>query len=216
MTHSWPNNAGGTLIDNPSSFAATILKKKYFPRTSLWDATVPANASFTWRSVLSARELLQQGLKWVVGDGRTVLFWKDKWLNEVPGGRIFSVPPTDDHANSTVADWRLPDGSGWREEELANLLSQEELRAVKQTHIAESGLEDFLSWTHTKNGEFTVRSAYHLEMERRSGGTSTSVPGQNRSFWKKLWQANVPPKVKNLMWRAVSKGLPTMSTLARR
>lgn len=33
---------------------------------------------------------------------------------------------------------------------------------------------------------------------------------------KKIWLAKVPQRVKNLVWRAVSNGLPTMSTLAKR
>lgn len=62
------------LVNNPSSLAARVLKGKYFPRSSLWEATIPPTASYTWRSILSARELLQHGSKWVIGDGHCVRF----------------------------------------------------------------------------------------------------------------------------------------------
>lgn len=35
----------------------------------------------TWRSlILEIREVVVPGVSWVLGDGRTVRFWRDKWL----------------------------------------------------------------------------------------------------------------------------------------
>lgn len=71
-----------------------------------------------------------------------------------------------------------------------------------------------LARCHTKNGEFSVKSAYHLEMQRRGGVASGSGEDPNKRLWAKIWQAEV--KVKNFAWRATCDGLPTMCTLARR
>lgn len=48
-------------------------------------------------------------------------------------------------------------------------MTKAELGAIVQVRCGDSGSPDFLSWCYTKNGEFSVRSAYNLEMERRSG-----------------------------------------------
>lgn len=35
----------------------------------------------TWRSITAGlREVVLSGMSWVVGDGRKIRFWKDKWL----------------------------------------------------------------------------------------------------------------------------------------
>lgn len=82
------------LVSNSNSFDASILKGKYFHRTSFWDANTPPDASYTWKSIMSARELLLHESRWIIGDGRSVRFWKDKWVPGLPGGRILSQPPT--------------------------------------------------------------------------------------------------------------------------
>lgn len=73
-----------------------------------------------------------------------------------------------------------------------------------------------MSWPYTKKGEFTVRSAYNYELQRRNRDSGPSDSSASQWLWKKIWEAKVPPKVKNLVWRALRNGLPTMNTLASR
>ena len=106
--------------------------------------------------------------------------------------------------------------SQWHVEALQEAVTPGELTAITSTMVASSDQEDFLAWPHSKNGEFTVKSAYHLELQKRKGGVGTSSMSDNKWFWKKIWLANVPPKVKNFFWRASRGGLPTMDVLAKR
>lgn len=46
------------------------------------DATLGAKPSYAWRSILHGRELLEKGLKRVVGNGRSLYVWTDKWLED--------------------------------------------------------------------------------------------------------------------------------------
>lgn len=98
------------LATNPTSFAATVLRGKYFLRTDIWEEKIPQQASFTWRSIMSARELVKEGSRWVVGNGRKVKFWKDAWVKDLPGGRIMSIAPNEDAANSVAAEWMDAEG----------------------------------------------------------------------------------------------------------
>lgn len=66
---------------------------------------------------------------------------------------------------------------------------------------------------HTTRGEFTVRSAYHFELERRKGNIGTSDQSLNWGLWRRIRTAQFPQKVKSLTWRASSDGLPTMDAL---
>ncbi|GMP44103.1 hypothetical protein CsSME_00013193 [Camellia sinensis var. sinensis] len=40
-----------------------------------------SNPSYTWRSIFKARPLSVEGLRWQIGDGRSVQVWGDRWLN---------------------------------------------------------------------------------------------------------------------------------------
>ncbi|KAG6626441.1 hypothetical protein CIPAW_15G048300 [Carya illinoinensis] len=67
------------------------------------------------------------------------------------------------------------------------------------------------------DGIFTVKSAYHLYMEKLC-----SSPGESfhrteyNSCWKELWALNIASVVKNFLWRACSKPLPTKLNLYKR
>ena len=203
------------IVTTPDSLAARVLKGKYFPRTSFWEAKVMTNASYTWRSIVGAKELLAQGSRWIIGSGHNVRFWKDKWLPNLPGGRIFSNPP-DGHHEDSVAMWYNEEGGGWRRDEIAPWVTVTELEAILKTRVSGSGSHDFLSWCHTKNGEFCVRSAYHLEMDRRNGNVGGSSGNKEKQLWKQIWGARVPQRVKHLVWRAITNSLPTRQKLAER
>lgn len=182
----------------------------------MWEAKIPPNASYTWRSIMAAREVIKEGSRWIIGAGHSVRFWKDKWVTGLPGGRLLSSPPHDENANCTVAEWRDHNNAEWISEAMYECLAEDKITTIKQVRGAENDQPDILSWSHTRNGEFSVRSAYHFIMENRGGNVGTSNLEASRWLWKKIWRANVPRKVRNLVWRAANDGLPTMDKLARR
>jgi hypothetical protein len=75
-----------------------------------------------------------------------------------------------------------------------------------------------VAWNFTKNGIFSVRSAYHLQMKLRNtrgaGAISSSSVDQHKG-WLGLWGADVPGKVKIRVWRLLKNGLALGSELQR-
>lgn len=61
------------------SLAYTILKAKYFPNTDFMGASLSLNGkpSVTWRSIMSAQELLRAGCRRTVGSGKDINIWID-------------------------------------------------------------------------------------------------------------------------------------------
>lgn len=49
------------------------------------------NPSFAWRSLLAARDIIMEGSRWQVDDGRTIEVAKHVWLPHAP---IFLQEPT--------------------------------------------------------------------------------------------------------------------------
>ncbi|GLJ50654.1 hypothetical protein SUGI_1079250 [Cryptomeria japonica] len=52
---------------------SSVLKKKGLPR-----------GSKIWNNILSCRDPLSHGLRWIIGNGKNILFWEDCWLGEGP------------------------------------------------------------------------------------------------------------------------------------
>jgi hypothetical protein len=72
-------------------------------------------------------------------------------------------------------------------------------------------------WSGTKNGCFTIRSAYHFEMHRRaqSLGECSSI-GEQHVFWKAIWQIEAPAILKNFAWKISNNLLPTKHNFDRK
>ena len=96
------------LVNMPSSLAARVLKAKYYPSSSIWEAKALSNASYMWKSVLWGRNLVAQGMRWKVGDGYDISIYHSRWIPLLWNFKVIS--PRILPNNSIVAD--LLDESG--------------------------------------------------------------------------------------------------------
>jgi hypothetical protein len=72
-------------------------------------------------------------------------------------------------------------------------------------------------WLGTKNGDVTVKTAYHMaieNMEDSKGNSSTS--DINKQFWRKLWSIKVPLVARVFLWKACSNILHTKLNLHKK
>jgi hypothetical protein len=60
------------LHQDPDSLVARIFKAKYFAHGAVLETSLGSRPSYVWRSLLSASDLLKQGLIWRVGDGKSI------------------------------------------------------------------------------------------------------------------------------------------------
>ncbi|KAL0366933.1 UNVERIFIED_CONTAM: hypothetical protein Sradi_3583400 [Sesamum radiatum] len=65
------------LLTGPGCLVSKVLKAKYFPRHHLFEAQVGVRPSFTWRSIIAARDLLRSSCRWRISLGHLVDVWKD-------------------------------------------------------------------------------------------------------------------------------------------
>lgn len=87
-------------------------------------------------------------------------------------------------------------------EELLLLVSNEEKETISKMRCGKSGSNKFIMWCHTKNGEFSVRSAFYLELERRSGNLDSLNGDPLKILWKQIWEAKVLERKLNV-WHGV-------------
>lgn len=82
---------------------------------------------------------------------------------------------------------------------------------VEQIVVGGSTTEDYMAWNYTRNGQFTVRAAYHLCMAQKryqSGRLESYSPVIMHQGWLPLalWAASIPNKVKMHMWKILKNG----------
>lgn len=77
--------------------------------------------------------------------------------------------------------------------------------------------QDRLIWAGTKNGLYSVRSAYHLELDRRTREQSScSMYHAQSMVWLVIWKLNIRRGAQMFLWRACNEILPTIEKLFSR
>lgn len=204
---------GWRLLNDNNSLWARVLRKKYVVgniHDSTW-RTVGKNVSSTWRSVaMGIREVVSAGHSWVIGNGRGIRFWKDRWL---AGQTLMSVVIADlpENYESITARDLWVEGRGWDFTRITPFVTEEtrlELLAVVVNTA--TGGQDRLSWGETPTGQFTVKSAYDLI-------SRDDAPRANMgSFFCSMWRVVAPERVKLFLWLVGSHAIMTNAERYRR
>ena len=202
------------ILTNPNSLMAKTLRQKYFPNSEFLSVKVSPLASFTWKSILSARELLSKGLKKIVGDGKTTDIRKDPWVPSLPNLKIMSYDGQEVDGPQMVSD--LLEDRRWDFVKLNLLFSERERHAILNIPLPRYPDEDRWAWRFTKNGDFAVRSAYYVECDSLRSHAASPSSNAGKAVWRKLWKARIPPKIQHFGWRALHGGIPVTKTLGRR
>ena len=104
----------------------------------------------------------------------------------------------------------------WDSNKIKALFLPYDAEAILKIPISARAPPDKLIWHATRDGNFSVRSGYHLLLQdclASNPGCSSHEPDP---LWKSIWAARVPAKVKTFLWRACHDSLPTKSGLYRR
>ncbi|OMO59932.1 reverse transcriptase [Corchorus capsularis] len=103
------------FLSNPDSLWVKFLKAKYYVTGDVIDFALHQHGtkavwSHSWRGLLSALQELATGLVKRVGDGSSIRFWYDRWL-DTPIIESFSSPPDYAQEETKVCDFILANGS---------------------------------------------------------------------------------------------------------
>lgn len=76
---------------------------------------------------------------------------------------------------------------------------------------------DTLIWKGTSHGQFSVRSAYFLELNRQRQSMGESFGArEEEDFWQELWKVEAPAVVKKILWKVGNDILPTKLNLFKK
>ena len=193
------------IVNQPNSLWVRFLKAIYFPNHSFFEARKKKGMSWIWASILQGRDFLQSHGRWIIGDGKSVRIWQDKWL---PDNILLPAPINDDDSRvSTLID---SSGKKWDVTMLRQKLPPQAAIQTIQLPISIMGAPDRFIWPHNTDGSYSVKTGYHIANESNQynadrPSTSTILPS---SFWNRLWNIKIANKIKIFLWRMCNNALP--------
>jgi hypothetical protein len=156
---------GWRLLQFPDTLMATVLRQKYYPTETFLNSQLGRNPSYAWRSIWNSKTLLNEGLIWRVGNGKSIRIWGDRWL-PVPSTYTIQTPPHILEHDSQVSSLIDNDTNWWDIQLIRDVFNEEDAALICNIPISPQRQEDKLVWVGTRNGEFTVRSTYHIAKEK--------------------------------------------------
>ena len=195
---------GWRIIQNPDSLLCRVLKAKYFKSTSFLEVQVGNSPSYTWRSLMESKSVVERGMRWNIGNGRSVDVWRDRWL---PTPNSFKVISLRSHGSLVERVEHLLDSDrkAWDINKMRSTFLPFKAKTMLGIPISPSLPNDSRIWTWTSNGIFTVRSVYGVALKMLKD-----------KVWKSIWRLKCPSKIKHFLWKACKNILPTNFYLTRR
>ncbi|KAL0012862.1 hypothetical protein SO802_007970 [Lithocarpus litseifolius] len=197
------------LASEQEALWARMLIAKYMSTRRLTEGGRTLPCSRIWAACKVGGPVYVKGLKWTVSNGRSINFWKDFWLPCGPIRNLIEGPLTGDEEQLTVqqgVDFRFS-GDVRR---ISFELPDQVLSLIKAVPFAlNQDAEDTLIWAFSKDGFFSLESAYLL-----ARGSNPLNLGSSSMSW--IWKADTHPRVHFFLWLCSHNSLPTGEVLGSR
>ena len=187
-------NQAWRLYSNATALWARVLKAKYFPHATVFISPQTSRGSHIWTAISLGVELLLEGMRWIIGDGRSIRVWKDHWF---PNGSLWNyiegpfLPQEDDRRVNSL--WSNQE---WSFDSL-NLPLPTQLQDLFQGILVAryASLTDSFLWPYNK-GTCSVKSTSRFLYQRQQ------VPW-NKALWQWIWVSPCPKKIQMFLWKAI-------------
>ncbi|XP_027157225.1 uncharacterized protein LOC113758655 [Coffea eugenioides] len=208
------------FLTSPNLLVSKVMKAKYIKNPN-WMEQSPSNtASWSWKSIYSAKTLLLTGLRKRIGDGKSVSIWRDKWISGSDQGQVSRSKPED-----CQLQWvsELIEDEKWNTDLLQKWFCDKDVELIKDIPTSIGRRHDKLIWCFSKSGTYTAKTGYAIA--RQAEGKHCRKKGQDaessweirkHTMWKKLWHLNVKAKLKHFMWKCLQNCLPTNEIMYKR
>lgn len=140
-------------------------------------------------------------IKWVLGDGSNIRFWKDIWLGNEPLIHLAKANLNEDQLDEKVCDFISDDGD-WNWPKIGSVLSTRGcMKLASQLSPGYGHNNDKVAWRHSKDNDFSVSSAYDF--------LGNNFRQNEPKIWKAIWGWCGPQRIKSCLWLATSGKLLT-------
>lgn len=113
-------------------------------------------------------------------------------------------------SNDKVCQFIRSDTKEWDDVKIRQTFGSSDVAAILETRIPQITVVDKLAWVPTKDGKFSVKSGYHF-WQSTNNNAATHVLQSNG--WQRLWNLNLPHKLKIFLWRFCRNTIPVRELL---
>ncbi|XP_050273143.1 uncharacterized protein LOC126716155 [Quercus robur] len=188
---------------------AKMIVAKYLSPSRMIEEGKKLPCSSCWAACKKGGPVYVKGLKWSVKNGETVKVWTDFWL---PMGALRSLiegPLNRDEDFITVKQC-FDHNYEWQSHCLSFELPDHILNAIKATPLScNQEAKDSLQWAFSKNGFFSLKSAYLLARGLNPLNLDTVLVA-----W--VWKVEAFPKIQFFLWLCLHNSVPTREVLDSR
>ena len=132
-----------SLIHDKDTLVYKFFCAKYFPEGSILNALVHLKSSYTWKSIIQAREVVHKGEIWRIGNGKKNKVWDHQWLPKSGCSKIIS--PRAGSVVVRVSELFYPHSRVWDSGKLATCFFLPwEAEKVRGMYVGEDEVEDVL------------------------------------------------------------------------
>lgn len=183
------------------------------------DATPNASASYSWRNILAAKEFLCEGLRWQIGNGKSVRILHDRWLKGKYATMLYAYWHEREGTLSHDAKVEVLidcENKRWNEELVSSIFLKEDAQDILKVPIIDLLTEDLPQKVVVS--QLNQRTTLYIlqKWKNENPSCSSEREKESRPIWKKLWTLNVASKVKLFIWRIYLNALTCYSNLAKR
>ena len=209
-----------TLATNKNPFLQQIIKSKYYPNSSFWNATNNVPRSAFWYSILQVKQDLSESVQLQLHQGNSSIWstpWCDIWKSIHDH---LLIPVTTLPLPSTVNQLWYPGTRNWNIPLLNTTFDNQAVSHIINTPTVDSTDSDILRWTPGKDVLGTVKATYkHLSNNNIVQIPATgarSITPQANTILCRVWKCkSIPPIIKTFTWRLIRRALATAHRATR-
>ena len=133
---------GWRILKNPDSLVHKFFKAKYFAETMFMEAQMGKRPTYIWRSILSAREVINMGSRWGIGNGSRVHIWNDKWIPVADTHKVISPKVQLRGREEMVSVLIDKESRGWNADLIRTSFLPHEVDVILGIPLSPMALED--------------------------------------------------------------------------
>ena len=162
-----------------------------------------------WAACRKGGPIYVKGLKWAVRNGESINLWLHFWLLVGRLRNLIEGPLNRDEDQVTVNQC-FDNEREWRSQSISFVIPEQILNVIKATPLSlNRNAKDSLHWAFSKDGIFSLRSAYLLARNLNPLNLET-----NPIAW--VWKVEALPKVRFFLWLCLHNGVPIGEVLGSR
>lgn len=181
-----------------NSLLFLVFKAKYFPAGSIFEASA-AWGSYAWQSILKARKVISMGMRWRLGDRKSIDIYNDNGLPGKGSAKIVS-PHVTSLQGAKVATLINLNTRTWDPSLLPQHSLSFEANRIQAIPLCWIEQSDCLLWPADKSGQYSIKTGYQLLCEVENANVaSSSDTSKLEQFWKRVWKLHILNKIKNFL-----------------